>query len=204
MKLYLLDSDDSNYSHDRELNQSEYFTLVKDGLVSIKAIHMVVSLIYLKAKLTQAFGMQGYNSFLRIPESGLFRDPNDMDTIVWQASCSTSLFDSRSIPGTSGNPLRVAHVKQAYDFIHFQCIGSSEEFAFPTFCNSIGVKRIGRDKTIYRCIPLTFNTFLEKSHTPLGNVTWNFKCIGCECVDEGCNPTCHCCRYGLPCTTYCK
>ena len=49
IKLYLLDSDDSDYSHDRELNQSEYFTLVKDGVVSIKAMHMVVSMIYLKA-----------------------------------------------------------------------------------------------------------------------------------------------------------
>ena len=48
-KLYLLDSDDSDYSHDRELNQSEYFTLVKHGVVSIKAMHMVVSMIYLKA-----------------------------------------------------------------------------------------------------------------------------------------------------------
>jgi len=54
IKLYLLDSDDIDYSHDRELNlnQSENFTRVKDGVVSIKAIHMVVSMIY----LTDAFG----------------------------------------------------------------------------------------------------------------------------------------------------
>ena len=56
-KLYLLDSDDIDYSHDRELNQSENFTLVKDRVVSIKAIHMVVSMIYLKANRTDAFGM---------------------------------------------------------------------------------------------------------------------------------------------------
>ena len=23
-------------------------------------------------------------------------------------------------------------------------------------------------------------------------------------MDEECDPSCHCCRYGLPCTTYCK
>ena len=36
IKLYLLDSDDIDFSHGRELNQSENFTLVKDGVIFIK------------------------------------------------------------------------------------------------------------------------------------------------------------------------
>jgi hypothetical protein len=75
---------------------------------------------------------------------------------------------------------------------------------FPFYCNSISVVRIGRDKRQYRCIPLTFNTFLEKSKTPMGNVNWMFKVICCECLEDCCDPSCWCSRYGLPCTTSCK
>jgi hypothetical protein len=42
-----------------------YRALVRDGKISIKGTHMIVSMIFLKANRMEVFGGNGYNAFLK-------------------------------------------------------------------------------------------------------------------------------------------
>ena len=198
-KMYLIEHN----PQDNTSTDCNYRALVRDGRISIKGTHMLVSMIFLKANRMEVFGGNGYNDFLRDVDSGFLIDPPLLDETFWAASCATSLFDCRAIPGRTGIPLLVSHLEKAANYIKFQCLGASAHMTFPEYCNSIGVVRLGRDKGVYRCIPLTFNTFLEKIKTTLGNTSLVLKSISCECKDVTCDINCCCSRYCLPCTINC-
>ena len=88
-KMYLIEHN----PQDNTSTDCNYRALVRDGRISIKGTHMLVSMIFLKANRMEVFGGNGYNDFLRDVDSGFLIDPPLLDETFWAASCATSLFD---------------------------------------------------------------------------------------------------------------